>query len=115
MCSAHPRRLVRQCHIAARRLDRRSAAEDSPPALTADTSKMKAGHSARFCYAATQRSQSLLSFLQAPQHIIKLIETAIADRQNATALALVDAHGKTKRVRYAFFQCDQIGVLVAAA
>src|SRR5262249_10902252 len=57
----------------------------------------------------------LLSFLQAPQHVIKLIETAIADRQDAAALALVDAHGKTKRVRYAFFQCDQIGVLVAAA
>ena len=47
---------------------------------------------------------------QTAQHLVELIEIAIADAQNSAALAVIDADHEAERIRNALFQRDEIGI-----
>src|SRR5271170_7361276 len=60
---------------------------------------------------AALSSTSVLLF-QPTQHVVELIEIAVADGENAAALAMIDADSQTERVGNALFKRDHIGVFV---
>jgi hypothetical protein len=47
--------------------------------------------------------------------IVKLIEVAVADVDDAPGLVMIDADGKSERVTHGFFQRHRVGILCLAA
>src|SRR5262249_59582017 len=50
--------------------------------------------------SSAYRDKTILALLQSPQHVVELIKTTVANRQNAAALGFVDADSEAKRIRY---------------
>ena len=67
------------------------------------------------CLPLPATDNEKLALLQSPQHIVELIKTAVANGQYAAAFGFIDADSKAERIRYAFFQRNQIGVFRSAA
>ena len=79
--------------------------------------KRKAGRSGQLfvCLPLPATDNEKLALLQSPQHIVELIKTAVANGQYAAAFGFIDADSKAERIRYAFFQRNQISVFRSAA